>query len=212
MSGQTNQMRYRGEGRVDKQTGGPGQKAFCVLELEARERGAGFEFVNHVAGGAIPREYVPSIEKGVRSALSHGILAGFPVVDVRVSVVDGSYHAVDSSDYAFAEAARLAFRDACEKAPMIIIEPIGLVEITAPGDCVGAILGDLNRRRGQIIGQDALPDGTAVVQARVPVAETFGFATDLRSLTQGRASFSMTVDGYDEVPGVISQGFMTQSA
>lgn len=212
MIGTANQERYRGEGRVDKQTGGPGQKAYCVLELEARDRGEGFEFVNRIAGGAIPREYVPSIEKGVRSALGHGILAGFPVVDVRVSVVDGSYHAVDSSDYAFAEAARLAFRDACANAPMIIIEPISLLEVTAPGDYVGAVIGDLNRRRGQIVAQDALGDGTAVVQARVPVAETFGFATDLRSLTQGRASFSMTVDGYDEVPSVISQKLTAQFA
>ncbi len=212
MIGDFNQTRYRGEGRVDKQTGGPGQKAFCVLELEARDRGAGFEFVNRIAGGAIPREYVPSIEKGVRSALGHGVLAGFPVVDIRVSVVDGSYHAVDSSDYAFAEAARLAFRDACEQAPMIIIEPIGLVEVTAPGGHVGAVIGDLNRRRGRITGQDSLGDGTAVVQARVPLAETFGFATDLRSLTQGRASFSITVDGYDEVPSVISRRLVAQPA
>ena len=212
MIGDFNQTRYRGEGRVDKQTGGPGQKAHCVLELEARERGEGFEFVNRIAGGAIPREYVPSIEKCVRSALGQGSLAGFPVADIRVSVVDGSYHMVDSSDYAFAEAARLAFRDACAKAPMIIIEPVGLIEVTAPSDYTGAVVGDLNRRRGQIIGQDALGDGTAVVQARVPVAETFGFATDLRSLTQGRASFSMTVDGYDEVPSVISQRLIAQFA
>ena len=212
MIGHVNLHRYRGEGRVDKQTGGPGQKAYCVLELEARDWGAGFEFVNRVAGGAIPREYIPSIERGVRSALSRGILAGFPVVDVCVSVVDGSYHAVDSSDYAFAEAARLAFLDACQKAPMIIIEPIGLVEVTSPGDHLGAVIGDLNRRRGQIVGQNALADGTAVVQARVPVAETFGFATDLRSMTQGRASFSMTVDGYAEVPRIVSQRLIAEAA
>jgi elongation factor G len=205
MIGQFNLHRYRGEGRVDKQTGGPGQKAYCVLELEAQDRGAGFTFVNRVTAGAIPREFIPSIEKGVRSALSCGILAGFPVVDVLVSVVDGNYHAVDSSDYAFAEAARLAFRDACQNAPMIVIEPIGLVEVTAPGEYLGAIIGDFNRRRGQIIGQHALGDGTAILQARVPVAETFGFATDLRSMSQGRASFSMTVDGYEEVPISISQ-------
>ena len=140
--------KYRGEGRVDKQTGGPGQMAHCVLELEASERGAGFEFVSRIANGAIPREYVPSIEKGVRAAMSHGPLAGFPVVDVRVTVVDGRYHAVDSSDQAFAEAARLAFRDACRTAPMILLEPVGLVEVTTPGDYLGAVIGDLNRRHG----------------------------------------------------------------
>ena len=209
MNGKINQMRYRGEGRVDKQTGGPGQKAYCVLELEALERGAGFEFVSSVVGGAIPREYMPSIEKGVKNAMSNGILAGFPVVDVRVIVVDGSYHAVDSSDYAFAEAARLAFRDACRNAPMIIIEPLGLVEVTTPRDYLGTILGDLNRRRGQLLDQDTLLDGTAVVRASVPVAETFGYTTDLRSMTQGRGSFSMSIEGYAEVPSTISRQLIT---
>lgn len=203
---------YRGEGRVDKQTGGPGQKAFCVLELEARDAGAGFEFVNRVAGGAIPREYLPSIEKGVKNAMTSGILAGYPVVDVRVSVVDGSYHEVDSSDYAFAEAARLAFRDACRNAPMILIEPVGLMEVTTPSEYVGPVIGDLNKRRGQLSGQNTLADGTAIVQATVPVAETFGYTTDLRSLTQGRASFSMSMTGYAEVPAPIREALIAQAA
>jgi elongation factor G len=211
MIGTGRETRYRGEGRVDKQTGGPGQKAYCVLELEALERGEGFEFVNRVVGGTIPAEYIPSIERGIRNALTCGILAGFPVVDVRVSVVDGSYHAVDSSDHAFAEAARLAFRDACRQAPMVIIEPLGRMEITTPSDHVGPVIGDLHRRRGQVTGQDTLADGTTVVRARVPVAETFGFSTDLRSMTQGRASFSMTVDGHAEVPEAVHQRLVART-
>lgn len=208
----TDQTRYRGEGRVDKQNGGKGQKAYCVIELEALESGAGFEFVPRVVGGAIPRAFLPSIEKGVRSGMVGGILAGYPVVDVRVAVVDGSYHEVDSTDYAFAEAGRLAFLDACRHAPIIIIEPVGLVEVLTPGDFVGTVLGDIARRRGRLLGQSALADGTAVVQARVPVAETFGYTTDLRSLTQGRASFSMAVAGYAEVPPGISQALIARAA
>ena len=173
-------QRYRGEGRVDKQNGGRGQKASCVIELKAWSSGAGFEFVNGVVGGAIPRAFLPSIEKGVRSAMSGGILAGYPVVDVRVTVVDGSSHEVDSTDYAFTEAGRLAFQDACRNAPMVLIEPMGLVEVLTPGDFVGTVLGDLARRRGRLLGQSALADGTAVLRADVPVAETFGYTTALR--------------------------------
>ena len=208
----TDQIRYRGEGRVDKQNGGKGQKAYCVLMLEALEAGAGFEFVNGVVGGAIPRVFLPSIEKGVRGAMAGGVLAGYPVVDVRVAVVDGSWHAVDSNDYAFAEAGRLAFLDACEHAPMIIIEPIGLIEVLTPGGFIGPVLGDIARRRGHLLGQSALADGTAVVRATVPVAETFGYTTDLRSMTQGRASFSMSVAGYAEVPAAISQALVAGAA
>ncbi len=203
--------KYRGEGRVDKQNGGKGHKAFCVIELEALEMGAGFEFVPRVVGGVIPRAFLPSIEKGVRGAMAGGILAGYPVVDVRVSVVDGNYHEVDSTDYAFAEAGRLAFQDACRTAPMIIIEPVGLVEVLTPGDFVGPVLGDIARRRGRLVGQSALADGTAVVRATVPVAETFGYTTALRSLTQGRASFSMSVASYAEVPHDISQELIAQA-
>jgi len=207
----TDGTRYRGEGRVDKQNGGKGQKAYCVIELKALEPGVGFEFVNGLVGGAIPRAFLPSIEKGVRSAMAGGVLAGYPVVDVRVSVVDGSYHEVDSTDYAFAEAGRLAFLDACRRAPMIIIEPVGLVEILTPDDFVGTVLGDIARRRGRLLGQSALADGTAVVRAKVPVAETFGYTTALRSLTQGRASFSMHVADYAEVPTAISQALIARA-
>ena len=205
----TDRTRYRGEGRVDKQNGGKGQKAYCVLLLEALEAGAGFEFVSEVVGGAIPRIYLPSIEKGVKGAMARGVLAGYPVVDVRVAVVDGSYHEEDSNDLAFAEAGRLAFLDACRVAPMIVIEPIGLVEVLTPDGFVGPVLGDIARRRGRLLGQSALPDGTAIVRASVPVAETFGYTTDLRSLTQGRASFSMSVSGYAEVPPAVSAALIT---
>lgn len=208
----TQGTKYRGEGRVDKQNGGKGHKAYCVIEMEALEPNTGFEFVNRLVGGTIPRAFLPSIEKGVKSAMAAGVLAGYPVVDVRVSVVDGSSHEVDSTDYAFAEAGRLAFLDACRQAPMILIEPVGLVEVLTPDNFVGPVLGDIARRRGRLLGQSALDDGTAVVRARVPVAETFGYTTDLRSLTQGRASFSMSVAGYAEVPLGISQALIARAA
>ena len=212
MIGKVNHGRYRGEGRVDKQTGGPGQKAFCVLEVEALNRGAGFEFVNCVQGGAIPREFIPSIERGVKAAMNNGVLAGFPVVDIRVSVVDGSSHPVDSSEYAFVEAGRLALRDACRNAPMIILEPLGVMEVATPSDHIGSVIGDLHRRRGQLMGQEMLGDGISVIRARVPLAEMFGYTTDLRSMTQGRASFSMTMDGYEEVPNAVRERLMGHAA
>jgi len=208
----TDGTRYRGEGRVDKQNGGKGQKAYCAIEMESLASGAGFEFINGVVGGAIPRAFLPSIEKGVKSAMSAGILAGYPVVDVRVTVVDGSAHEVDSTDYAFAEAGRLAFQEACRNAPMILLEPVGLVEVLTPGDYVGTVLGDIARRRGRLLGQSALADGTAVLRADVPVAETFGYTTALRSMTQGRASFSMTAAGYAEAPPALSRELIARAA
>ncbi len=199
---------YRGEAKYVKQSGGPGHFAHCVLELEALERGGGFEFVDRVVGGAIPKHFVPSIEQGVREGLTHGILAGYPVVDVRVTVAGGSWHEQDSNPLAFKIAGLLAFRDACRKAPMVILEPVSRTEILTPPDYLGSILGDVHRRRGRLERQNALADGTAVITACMPVAETFGYATHLRSMTQGRASASMTPCGYEEVPEEIGRSLM----
>lgn len=203
---------YRGEAKYVKQNGGPGQYAHCVLELEALERGGGFEFVNRIAGGAIPKHFVPAIEQGIREGMQRGLLAGYPVVDVRVTVVGGSWHETDSNPLAFKIAGLLAFRDACRHAPLVILEPISRTEILTPVQYLGAIMGDIHRRRGRLERQSALPDGTTVVTACLPVAETFGYMTHLRSLTQGRAGASMTPCGYEEVPDNVRRDLMSAAA
>ena len=183
---------YRGEAKYEKRSGGPGMFARCVIELEALTRGAGFEFVDRVVGGAIPKHFLPAIEKGIRDGMARGILAGYPVVDIRVTVVDGAWHEVDSNPLAFQIAGLLAFRHACHQASMVILEPISRAEILTPPEYLGSIMGDVHRRRGRLEQQSTLPDGTAVVTACIPVAETFGYATQLRSMTQGRASAGLT--------------------
>ncbi len=203
---------YRGEGRYIRQTGGPGQYGHCLIELEARERGAGVEFSSRLAGGTLPKEFLPDIERGVRDALARGILAGFPIVDVRVTVVGGSYHETDSKPFAFQMAGRLALQGACRQAPMTILEPVAVLEVLTPPDYVGAVIGDLHRRRGHLEGQGTLADGTPVVTALVPIAETFGYATQLRSLTQGRASFSLNPRGYDEAPENVQTALIARAA
>lgn len=203
---------YRGEGRFVRQGGGPGQYGHCLIELEALERGAGVEFGCRLAGTTLPKEFLPDIEHGVHDAMRQGVLAGFPVVDVRVTVVGGSFHEQDSTPFAFQRAGRLAFQDACRQAPMTILEPIAHLEVLTPPEHLGAVLGDLHRRRGHLEGQGTLADGTPVVTARVPVAETFGYATDLRSLTQGRASFSLNPRGYDEAPESVQTALIARAA
>lgn len=203
---------YRGEGRYVRQTSGPGMYGHCMVELEALERGAGVEFGSRLAGGTLPREFLPDIERGVRDAMARGVLAGFPVVDVRVTVVGGSSHEVDSNPHAFKMAGLLAFQDACRRAPMTILEPVAALEVLTPPEYIGAVLGDLHRRRGHLEGQGTLADGTPVVTARVPVAETFGCATDLRSLTQGRGAFSLHARGYDEAPESVQAALIARAA
>ena len=203
---------YRGEAKYIKRSGGPGSYGHCVLDVVARERGAGVTFADRTVGGLIPREYLPAIEQGVREAMARGILAGFPVVDVGVSVVGGSFHPIDSHAQAFQRAGLLAFRDACRQAPMILLEPLARAEVLTPADYVGPVLGDLSRRRGVLERQGVLTDGTHVVTARVPVAETFGYATHLRSLTQGRASVSLTPCGYEQAPTSVAQTLIARAA
>jgi len=189
----------RVEGRFVRQTGGRGQYGDVWLELEPRERGAGFEFVSKIAGGVIPREYIPAVEAGVREVLDSGALAGYPVVDVRATLVDGSYHPVDSSEISFRTAGSLATRQALEQGDSILLEPMMKIEVATPEQFFGDVVGDITSRRGHVMGVDARA-GTQIVRALVPLAETFGYATDLRSLTQGRATYSMEFDHYQEVP------------
>ncbi len=199
-----------GNGRFVRQTGGKGQYGHVILTLEPGEKGSGFEFVDKVVGGTIPREYMRAIEHGIRETLDTGVYAGYPMVDVRTTVHDGSYHEVDSSEMAFKIAASMALKDAVGKARPVVLEPMMRVEVTMPEEFMGDVIGDLNSRRGQIEGMD--PRGsTQVVRAAVPLAEMFGYATDLRSMTQGRASYSMELSHYAEVPPNLAAELVAKS-
>jgi elongation factor G len=188
------------QGRHKKQTGGHGQYGDCKIKMEPLPRGGQFEFVNDIFGGAIPKNYIPAIEKGIKDAAARGHLAGFPVVDFRVILYDGSYHDVDSNDMSFQMAGRIAFRKAMEQAKPTILEPIMAVEITVPDDFAGSIMGDLNSRRGRIQGMDN-KGGNTVIKAEVPMSEMLTYGVELTSMTQGRGSFSMEMNHYDVVPG-----------
>lgn len=187
------------EHKYAKQSGGRGQYGHVYLRLAPQEEGAGFEFANEIKGGSIPREFIPAIEKGVREAMDQGVLAGYPMVDIKVAVFDGSYHEVDSSEVAFKMASIFAFKDACRKAKTVLLEPVMKVEAVTPEEYMGSIVGDLNSRRGQI---DEMSDrgNSKVVLAKVPLAEMFGYATDMRSMSQGRANYTMEFLHYSEVP------------
>ena len=188
-----------------RQTGGSGQYGDVELEVEPLEAGKGFEFVNKTVGGSIPKEYIPGIEKGVREAIESGIIAGYPVVDIRVSVMDGSYHDVDSSEIAFKVAASQTLKEALRKGKAYLLEPIMALEVSTPDANMGDVIGDLNRRRGQLEGSDPEPGNKMVVRARAPLSEMFGYATDLRGFTQGRANFTMTPSHYEEVPRNVAE-------
>jgi elongation factor G len=198
-----------GEGRFIKQSGGRGQYGHVVLKLEPLNPGVGVEFVNKVVGGAIPREYIPAVERGIQEAIQRGILAGYPVTDVRVTLLDGSYHEVDSSDMAFKIAASIGFKDLAAKAHPIALEPIMSLEIVLPEEFLGDVIGDLSARRGKIIGVEA-HKGTQIVKAEAPLAGMFGYATDLRSLTQGRATYTMQFARYSPVPPALMEGVITR--
>jgi len=187
-----------------KQTGGAGQFARVKLVLEPGEKGSGFVFENKVVGGAVPKEYVPGVQKGIESAMTSGVLAGFPMIDVKVSLVDGSYHEVDSSTLAFEIAARAAFKEGAAKAGPQLLEPVMRVEVVTPEEYMGDIIGDLNSRRGQIIGMEPRGNGQ-VVSAMVPLATMFGYVNTLRSLSQGRAQFTMHFDHYEPVPQMVAE-------
>ncbi|MFH1776494.1 MAG: elongation factor G [Candidatus Omnitrophota bacterium] len=197
------------QGKYKKQSGGRGQYGDVWLELEPLPHGEDFEFVNKVVGGAVPRQYIPSVEKGVKNAMQEGVIAGYPVVDVRVTIYDGSYHTVDSSDMAFQIAGSMAFKKAVQEAGPVLLEPIMEVSVIVPEEMTGAVNGDLNSRRGRIMGIDSKTN-YQVITAEVPQAEMLKYASDLRSLTQGRGSYSMHFTHYEEVPGRIAEKIIAQ--
>lgn len=192
-----------------KQTGGRGQFGHVLLRIEPLEAGKGFEFVDEVKGGVIPREYIPAVEDGVTEALQGGILAGYPVIDIRVALTYGSYHDVDSSEMAFKIAGSMCVKEACRKAGMSLLEPIMALEVVTPDDFVSNVVGDINRRRGQILGMEPRA-GAQAIKTQVPLAEMFGYATDLRSMSQGRASFTMEYHHYSSVPGNIQESLVSK--
>ena len=192
------------EGKFVKQSGGKGQYGHVWLKLEPNEPGKGYEFIDAIKGGTVPREYIPAVDKGVQDALNNGVLAGFPVVDVKVTLFDGSYHEVDSSEQAFKMAAIMGFKDGMRKANPVLLEPMMAVEVETPEDYMGDVMGDLNRRRGIIQGMEDLPGGKAI-KAEVPLAEMFGYSTDLRSMSQGRATYSMEFKHYAEAPKNVAE-------
>ncbi len=195
------------EGRFVRQTGGRGQYGHAVIRMEPSDPGEGYEFLDKVRGGAIPREYIPAVDLGIQEALESGILAGYPVVDVRVELIDGSYHEVDSSEMAFKVAGSMAFKSAMQRAKPKLLEPVMAVEVVTPEEYLGDVMGDLNSRRGHI--EHLEPRGNAqAIRARVPLATMFGYATDLRSTTQGRATFTMQFDRYEDVPQSIAGGIV----
>jgi elongation factor G len=194
------------EGRYIRQSGGRGQYGHVWLRLEAQERGKGFEFVDAIKSGVIPQEFIPAVEKGIHEALDKGVIAGFPLVDLKVTLYDGSYHDVDSSEIAFKLAAAIALQEGCKRAKPIVLEPIMKVEVIVPDNFLGEATGDLSSRRGRIEQMsDRSPMNLKVIEAKVPLSEMFGYATTIRSLTQGRGTFTMEFDHYDEVPNNIVQ-------
>ena len=198
------------EGKFVRQTGGHGQYGICYINLIPQDAGAGYEFDNQIVGGAIPKEYIPIVDKGIQDALNNGILAGYPVVDVKVELVDGKYHETDSSDAAFTVAGSLAFKEAMKKADPVLLEPMMAVEIETPEEYMGFVMGDIPSRRGIIQGQE--PRGNAmVITAKVPLSNMFGYATDLRSGTQGRALYTMQFDSYQPVPKSVAEEVVSKA-
>ena len=192
------------EGKFIRQTGGHGQYGHCWLRLEPQEAGKGFTFENAVVGGVIPKEFINPIQTGVEAAMQDGVVAGYPMVDIKVTVYDGSYHDVDSSEMAFKVAGSMAFKDGAKKADPVLLEPYMSVEVDVPEDYMGDVIGGLNSRRGRIEGMET-ENGESRIKGFVPLSEMFGYATDLRSRTQGRATFSMQFDHYEKVPASISE-------
>jgi len=199
------------EGKYIRQSGGSGQYGHCKIKIEPQEAGKGFEFVNNIVGGAIPKEYIGPVQKGIEEATQAGVLAGYPVLDVKVTLYDGSYHEVDSSEMAFKIAGSMAFRQAVSKAAPVLLEPMMKVEITTPDEYLGDVMGDVSSRRGRIQGMNP-KNGVHVLDAYIPLAEMFGYATDLRSNTQGRATYSMQFDHYEKVPQAISEKVIGERA
>ncbi len=208
---ETIRKKAEAQGRYVRQTGGRGQYGDVYLEVEPNEPGKGFEFENKIVGGSIPREYVPAVEKGIREALDTGVLAGYPIVDIKVRLTDGSYHEVDSSEMAFKIAASMGFKEACRRAKAVLLEPVMDVEVVTPEEYMGAIVGDLNSRRGRIVSMEAR-GSSQVIRATVPLGQMFGYATEMRSMTQGRATYTMQFSRYEEVPPAIAEEIMAKVA
>ena len=199
-----------GEGKFARQTGGKGQYGHVVIEVEPGEPGTGFEFVNKIVGGSVPKEYIKPAESGMKETCESGVIAGYPLIDVKVTLVDGSYHDVDSSEMAFKIAGSMAFKDGIKKCNPVLLEPMMKVEVEVPEDFLGSIIGDLSSRRGQVEGQ-SIDDGQSKVQSKVPLAEMFGYATQLRSMTQGRGIFSMEFSTYEEVPRNVAEAIISKN-
>jgi elongation factor G len=208
---ETIRKKAEAQGRYVRQTGGRGQYGDVYLEVEPNETGKGFEFENKIVGGSIPREYIPAVEKGIREALDTGVLAGYPIVDIKARLTDGSYHDVDSSEMAFKIAASMGFKEACRKAKPVLLEPVMDVEVVTPEEYMGAIVGDLNSRRGRIVSMEAR-GSSQVIRATVPLGQMFGYATEMRSMTQGRATYTMQFSRYEEVPPAIAEEIMAKVA
>lgn len=198
------------EGKYVRQSGGRGQYGHVWIRIEPREPGAGYEFENAIVGGAIPREYIPAVDKGIQEQMENGVIAGFPVVDVKVTLYDGSYHDVDSSEMAFKIAGSMGFKEGAKKARPVLLEPVMKVEVVTPEDYMGDVMGDLNRRRGILQGMEDTPSGKTI-RAEVPLGEMFGYATDLRSMTQGRATYTMEFSKYNEAPASITEQVMSKT-
>jgi elongation factor G len=192
------------EGKYVRQSGGKGQYGHVFLRVEPKNRGEGFEFVDEIRGGTIPKEFIPAVEKGVKEAMDKGILAGYPVVDLTVALFDGSFHEVDSSEFAFKIAASMALQDAAKRGGLVLLEPVMSLEVMIPSDFLGDVIGDLSSKRGRIEETEDRMN-LKIIKAKVPLEELFGYATTLRSLTEGRGTFTMEFDAYEEVPGNIAQ-------
>ena len=201
----------KAEGKFVRQSGGRGQYGHVVLKLEPQEPGSGYEFVNEIVGGVVPREYIGAVDKGIREQMQGGVLAGYPVVDIKVTLYDGSYHDVDSSEMAFKIAGSMGFRSGAIAGGAVLLEPVMKVEVVTPEENMGDVMGDLNRRRGQVQGMDDNPSGK-IIRAEVPLAEMFGYATDLRSATQGRATYTMEFSKYAEAPNSIAEAVIKKAS
>ena len=197
------------EGKFVRQSGGRGQYGHVYLKIEPTPAGSGYEFVNGIVGGVVPREYIPAVDRGVQEQMENGVVAGFPMQDCKVTLYDGSFHDVDSSEMAFKIAGSMAFRDGASSADPVLLEPIMKVEVVTPEEYMGDVMGDLNRRRGLPQGMDDTPSGKTI-RAEVPLAEMFGYATDLRSMSQGRATYSMEFEKYSEVPKNVADTVITR--
>ena len=200
------------EGKFVRQSGGKGQYGHVVFTVEPNEAGKGFQFVDAIKGGVVPREFIPAVEKGVIEALNQGVLAGYPVVDVKVTLTFGSYHDVDSNENAFKMAAIFGFKEGCRKANPVILEPMMAVEVETPEDYAGNVMGDLSSRRGMVQGMDDMVGGGKAIKAEVPLSEMFGYSTTLRSMSQGRATYTMEFKHYAEAPRNVSEAIMAARA